>query len=65
MKPSEGQASSGSDLFSIPVAILLMCAIRSLATNSSLPPLLRSCNDIAEGKRQNKVAHEKNNISFL
>ena len=38
-----------------------MCAIRSLATNSSfsLLSLLQICDDISEGKRQNKVAEKK------
>ena len=39
---------------------LLLCVIRSLATIAlSLLSILYLCNNIAKGKRQNKVAHEK------
>ena len=60
LKPSRGLVSSGSNLLSIPVASLLMFAIMSLATNSSLSfSVLPLCNDISDGKCQNKVACEK------
>ena len=44
----------------MPVALLLMFAIRNSVTNSfPLLSFLPLCNDIGEGKRQNKVAQEK------
>ena len=39
LKSSEGYISSGSDLFNIPVVLFLMCFIRSLSTNNSVPLL--------------------------
>ena len=36
-----------------------MCAIRNLATTALSLYILHLCDDIAEGKRQNRVAHEK------
>ena len=68
LKPLKGLAKSSSDLLNVPVALLLMFTIRSLATNSSLPPslsILRLFNDIEEGKGQKKIAQEKKNTPFL
>ena len=52
MKPPEGYTVKRLQMHLTFLFILLMCAIKNLATNRSLPPPL--CDNVSERKRQNK-----------
>ena len=58
-----------SDVFSIPMVLLFICIIRSLATNLALSPL--GCvqyfviHNIIEGKIKNKEMHKKSKKIFF